>query len=104
MLKAADTIGEMKTTATAIGTHIQGIISTCRYLNEQQLIGFKTNEKKPATDQKKKHFYGCAVQVKLLIQMPRLLSTSLDNADFFVAAQLFKFCRHINVGKSQQVM
>lgn len=117
LLKAADTIGDMKTTGLAVTGHIDDIIATCRSLNDQQLIGFKTSFATPpphhnssnvpkqqqrqhltAVDRGVQNFYGIAVQIKLLTQLPELIWSCIDTENFFVATQLFIFSRHISTG------
>lgn len=101
LLKAADTIGDMRTTADSVTSHIDDIITTCRSLNEQQLIGFKTTlpQQNVAIDRGVLNFYGIAVQIKLLTQLPELIWSNIDAENFFVATQLFIFSRHISTGR-----
>lgn len=100
-MKAADTIGEMQSTATSVTRSIEEITSTCRSLNDQQLIGFKSTATHPqrlVLDRGIQNFYGIAVQIKLLTQLPEMIWTNLDSENFFVATQLFIFSRHISTG------
>lgn len=101
LLKAADTIGDMRTTAGSVTAHIGDIITTCRSLNDQQLIGFKTTlpHQNVIIDRTVQNFYGIAVQIKLLTQLPELIWTNIDAENFFVATQLFIFSRHISTGR-----
>lgn len=102
LLQAADTIGEMRKTSTSVIEHIEGIIGSCRNLNEHQLIGFKidTNSDRNALpfDGAQKNYYGCMAQIHLLTKLPELIWSRLDNSDYFVATQLFIFARHISTG------
>lgn len=102
MLQAADTIGEMRKTSSNVIEHIQGIIGSCRNLNEHQLIGFKieTNAEHglfPSQDVQK-NYNGCMTQIYLLTKLPELIWNRLDKCDYFVATQLFIFARHISTG------
>lgn len=101
LLKAADTIGDMQSTAASVTKGIDEITATCRRLNDQQLIGFKSTATHPqrlTLDRGVQNFYGIAVQIKLLTQLPEMIWTNLDAENFFVATQLFIFSRHISTG------
>lgn len=102
MLQAADTIGEMRKTSSLVIENIEGIIGSCRNLNEHQLIGFKidTNTDRNALpfDGVQKNYYGCMAQIHLLTKLPELIWSRLDDCDYFVATQLFIFARHISTG------
>ncbi|XP_058451024.1 conserved oligomeric Golgi complex subunit 1 isoform X2 [Malaya genurostris] len=95
LLKAADTIGDMKTTANSIIGNIDNITAACRQLNEHQLIGFRSEIQKKNINNK---FYGIVVQIKLLTSLPEMIWSAIDNEDYFVATQLFIFSRHISTG------
>lgn len=102
MLQAADTIGEMRKTSSNVIEHIEEIVSNCRSLNENQLIGFKieTNVEHNSllSDAVQKNYYGCMAQIHLLTKLPELIWSRLDECDYFVATQLFIFSRHISTG------
>lgn len=100
LLKAADTIGDMRTTASSIIENVDNITSACRKLNDHQLIGFKS-----VGDQQRTHhtnanskFHGVIVQIKLLTSLPEMIWSAIDEEDYFVATQLFIFSRHISTG------
>uniref|UniRef100_A0A182RNL0 Conserved oligomeric Golgi complex subunit 1 n=1 Tax=Anopheles funestus TaxID=62324 RepID=A0A182RNL0_ANOFN len=102
LLKAADTIGDMKETAGSIIGNIDRITVRCQQLNDHNLIGFRTG-----TDylrMQKKHrdhnFHGVIVQIKLLTSLPEMIWSRIDKEDYFVATQLFTFARHISTGLS----
>lgn len=102
MLQAADTIGEMRITSSNVIEHIDGIVNSCRNLNEHQLIGFKIDSNAgrnplPA-DNVQMNYYGCIAQIHLLTKLPELIWSRLDESDYFVATQLFIFSRHISTG------
>lgn len=100
LLKAADTIGEMKNTSVSVTEQIGRVMGTCRSLNEQQLIGFKSEPMPIKTlDRPTSNYYGIVVQIKLLTELPELIWTRIDAEDYFVATQLFVFSRHISTGK-----
>lgn len=102
LLQAADTIGEMRKTSSNVIQHIDGIVSSCRNLNEHQLIGFKIDsnaDRNPLpSDTVQMNYYGCMAQIHLLTKLPELIWSHLDESDYFVATQLFIFARHISTG------
>ncbi|SPP84454.1 conserved oligomeric Golgi complex subunit 1 [Drosophila guanche] len=106
LLKAADTIAAMQTSAGTLIEQVHCIQANCRSLNEQQLLGFKTTAA-PATEaalqqrnanKKLQSYYGTMVQIKLLTSLPELIWTHIDNEEFFAATELFIFSRHISTG------
>ncbi|XP_062565943.1 conserved oligomeric Golgi complex subunit 1 isoform X2 [Armigeres subalbatus] len=100
LLKAADTIGEMRTTASSIIENVDNITSACRKLNDHQLIGFRSVSDHPRTHNKNANskFHGVIVQIKLLTSLPEMIWSAIDKEDYFVATQLFIFSRHISTG------
>ncbi|XP_050100433.1 conserved oligomeric Golgi complex subunit 1 [Anopheles aquasalis] len=102
LLKAADTIGEMKQTAGTIIENIDRITARCQQLNEHNLIGFRRSDNDYQRLQKKHHsdhsFHGVIVQIKLLTSLPEMIWSSIDREDYFVATQLFIFARHVSTG------
>ncbi|ETN58724.1 hypothetical protein AND_009688 [Anopheles darlingi] len=102
LLKAADTIGEMKQTASTIIENIDRITARCQQLNEHNLIGFRRSGNDYQRLQKKHHsdqsFHGVIVQIKLLTSLPEMIWSCIDREDYFVATQLFIFARHVSTG------
>ncbi|XP_052867470.1 conserved oligomeric Golgi complex subunit 1 [Anopheles cruzii] len=100
LLKAADTIGEMKQTAGSIIENVDRITVRCRQLNDHNLIGFRSgNDYQQSQKKHRDHsFHGVIVQIKLLTSLPELIWSSVDREDYFVATQLFLFARHVSTG------
>lgn len=103
LLQAADTIGEMRNTSSNVIEHIDGITTSCQNLNEHQLIGFKINTSDSKDilskyDATQRNYYGCIAQINFLTKLPELIWHHLDNADYFIATQLFILARHISTG------
>lgn len=92
----------MRKTSSNVIEHIQGIIESCRNLNEHQLIGFKIDTKIErglfASEGVQRNYYGCMAQIHLLTKLPELIWSRLDESDYFIATQLFIFARHISTG------
>lgn len=104
LLQAADTIAEMKTTSLDVVQHIAEIISSCKIVNEQQLLGLKPSTvyesmpKDAKINSDRSHEHSCIGQIHLLTLLPELIWTQLDDGNYFVATQLFIFSRHISTG------
>uniref|UniRef100_A0A0P6IU56 Conserved oligomeric Golgi complex subunit 1 n=1 Tax=Aedes aegypti TaxID=7159 RepID=A0A0P6IU56_AEDAE len=100
LLKAADTIGDMRTTASSIIGNVDNITAACRKLNDHQLIGFKSasDQQRPNQKNSNNKFHGVIVQIKLLTSLPEMIWSAIDEEDYFVATQLFIFSRHISTG------
>lgn len=80
-------------------------MGTCRSLNDQQLLGFKSEPQQfKALDRHTNDFYGIVVQIKLLTELPELIWTRIDAEDYFVATQLFVFSRHISTGDEKLLL
>lgn len=85
----------MRVTSSNVIEHIDGIVNSCRNLNEHQLIGFKIDSKALPSDSVQN---GCIAQIHLLTKLPELIWGRLDECDYFIATQLFIFSRHISTG------
>lgn len=93
----------MRKTSSNVIEHIDGIVNSCRNLNEHQLIGFKidsmTSQTNPLPlDSEQTKYYGCIAQIHLLTKLPEMIWSRLDESDYFVATQLFIFSRLISTG------
>lgn len=94
----------MRKTSSTVIENVDGIMSSCRRLNDQQLIGFKLPPTADVTmsytkfDKSITNYYGIVSQIRLLTILPELIWSQLDDEDFFVATQLFIFSRHISTG------
>ncbi|XP_055640668.1 conserved oligomeric Golgi complex subunit 1 isoform X2 [Toxorhynchites rutilus septentrionalis] len=101
LLNAADTIGEMKTTACYVIENVHNITTACRNLNDHQLIGFRSmgaDQHQQVRKANNHKFYGVIVQIKLLTGLPEMIWSAIDDDDYSVATQLFIFSRHISTG------
>ncbi|XP_030374404.1 conserved oligomeric Golgi complex subunit 1 isoform X2 [Scaptodrosophila lebanonensis] len=104
LLKAADTIAAMQTSAGTLIEQVRFIHANCRSLNEQQLLGFKTTTPTEVSVLERKankqltNYYSTMVQIKLLTSLPELIWTHIDHEQFYAATELFIFSRHISTG------
>uniref|UniRef100_A0A2A4JFR1 Conserved oligomeric Golgi complex subunit 1 n=1 Tax=Heliothis virescens TaxID=7102 RepID=A0A2A4JFR1_HELVI len=106
LIHAADTIEEMKETTGSTLNHISEMMTACKNLHNTHLIGFKIDEKpaKPASFQFNTNpVHSLSVQVKLLMEIPEKIWTSIESEDYVKATQLFILARHINTGLQLQI-
>lgn len=105
LLKAADTIAAMQTSAGTLIEQVHCVQANCRSLNEQQLLGFQSAPIPTATmvqqrtaNKQISNYYSTMVQIKLLSSLPELIWTHIDQEQFYAATELFLFSRHISTG------
>ncbi|KAH8419079.1 hypothetical protein KR222_004248 [Zaprionus bogoriensis] len=109
LLKAADTIAAMQTSAGTLIEQVHCVQANCRSLNEQQLLGFQTTATPTPTateallqqrtaSKQLSNYYSTMVQIKLLSSLPELIWTHIDREQFYAATELFLFSRHISTG------
>ncbi|XP_053611473.1 conserved oligomeric Golgi complex subunit 1 isoform X2 [Plodia interpunctella] len=106
LIHAADTIEEMKVTTSSTLNHITEMIGACRNLHNTHLVGFKFY-KKPEQLQSFQFnanpAQSISLQVKLLLEIPEKIWTSIEVEDYVKATQLFIMARHINTGLKLQM-
>lgn len=97
LLQAADTITEMKTTASKIRLQ-----NANEKFNKQYFVdAFKcddSDEQRRAKITSRESFYGIVAQIKILTILLEMTSSLIDDNEFFKATQLFIFSRHISTG------
>nr|XP_049702682.1 conserved oligomeric Golgi complex subunit 1-like [Helicoverpa armigera] len=106
LIHAADTIEEMKETTGSTLNHISEMMAACKNLHNTHLVGFKIDEKpaKPTSFQFNTNpVHSLSVQVKLLMEIPEKIWTSIESEDYVKATQLFILARHINTGLQLQI-
>ncbi|XP_065366547.1 conserved oligomeric Golgi complex subunit 1 isoform X2 [Calliphora vicina] len=104
LLKAADTIAAMQESTKALITQVDNINGNCKNLNEQQLLGFKTETdsagelKTRNANKQLNNYFSTMIQIKLLTSLPELIWSQLDHEHYYAATELFIFSRHISTG------
>ncbi|KAM7361321.1 conserved oligomeric Golgi complex subunit 1 isoform 2-T2 [Cochliomyia hominivorax] len=104
LLKAADTITTMQESSKALIKQIDKINGNCKNLNEQQLLGFKTETdsagefKTRNANKQLNNYFSTMIQIKLLTSLPELIWSQLDSEHYYNATELFIFSRHISTG------
>ncbi|KAL1400270.1 hypothetical protein pipiens_002086 [Culex pipiens pipiens] len=83
LLKAADTIGDMRNTAGSIIENVDTIQAACRKLNDHQLIGFRTDhQQRKLRKTTNDTFHAVIVQIKLLTSLPEMIWSAIDGGGF----------------------
>ena len=104
LLKAADTIACMQESTKALIEQVDNISGNCQNLNEQQLLGFKTESdsavelKTRNSNKQLNNYFSTMIQIKLLTSLPELIWSQLDLEHYYAATELFIFSRHISTG------
>lgn len=91
----------MQKTSANVSQCIGAVIKNCQNVNEHRLLGFRTEARPQPSDSsaiQNEQYYGCVAQIHLLMTLPELIWSHLDDCDYFVATQLFILSRHISTG------
>lgn len=105
MIEAADTITDMRDTASELTGHIIRLHTSSTDFIKPEKIGFRNEVSPKVRDsrQKRARFYGIILQVKILNIVPEMIWKCLETEDYFIATQLFVFSRHIVTGLQVEV-
>lgn len=104
LLKAADTITSMQDSTKALIEQVHSINVNCKSLNEQQLLGFKTEidsageMKNRIANKQLNNYFSTMIQIKLLTSLPEMIWSQIDREHYYAATELFIFSRHISTG------
>lgn len=100
LIDAADTISDMKTSAENVMKSIAQMEILCTAMRQKHMLHGASfhvqvkNEVNKNTDEME--FYGTAAQIKLLMDFPEKIWSSVDCQDYLKATQLYLLARHIN--------
>ena len=98
LMEAAETIIEMRQTSTKVLDSIQKTHLSMSSLNTQ--LGHFKRRLDSVQDVQEENQYALAAQIKLLMDIPERLWSSIDNKDFVLATKLYLFARHIHTNLS----
>ncbi|KYQ53960.1 Conserved oligomeric Golgi complex subunit 1 [Trachymyrmex zeteki] len=96
LILAADTIGKMKITSEKVTSRIINIEDKFRELQKKYLIGFKTEPIEDKLDKRRHIFDSVIIQIKILMDIPQYIWTSIENQNLLFATQLYIIAQHIN--------
>ncbi|KAL8616686.1 hypothetical protein ACOMHN_031668 [Nucella lapillus] len=102
LIEAADTITAMKNSAENVMKSISHMEELCQTLQHKQMVkgtvfpNSATLKPDQSKKQKEAEFFGVAAQIKLLLDMPEKIWSSVDSGDYLAGTQLYLLARHIN--------
>ncbi|XP_043526866.1 conserved oligomeric Golgi complex subunit 1 isoform X1 [Frieseomelitta varia] len=97
LILAADTIGKMKITSERVISRIINIEDKFRELQKKYLIGFKINSVENEDDRNNGASQDSVIiQIKILMDIPQYIWSSIENKDLLFATQLYLVAQHIN--------
>ncbi|KAM4692092.1 conserved oligomeric Golgi complex subunit 1 isoform 2-T2 [Rhinophrynus dorsalis] len=94
LIEAADTIGEMRRSASMVVGAVQNMERYCSTLKGKQSTGPVTEQRNLGTTQEK--FYSTAAQIKLLLEIPEKIWSAMDASQYLHATQLYLLCCHLH--------
>lgn len=100
LILAADTIGKMKITSEHVTSRIIDVEEKFRELQKKYLIGFKIESGEiPGTGRHSRRLLDSViVQIKILMDIPEHIWSSIERKDLLFASQLYLVAQHINYG------
>ncbi|KAM9779745.1 conserved oligomeric Golgi complex subunit 1 [Neosynchiropus ocellatus] len=94
LIDAADTIGEMKQCSGDVVRSIQDMTQYCQRLKQSRSGGSSRGLEKQRQSQEK--FFTMAAQIKLLLEIPERIWSSLEASQYLQATQLYLLCCHLH--------
>ncbi|KAL0993565.1 hypothetical protein UPYG_G00109830 [Umbra pygmaea] len=95
LIDAADTIGEMRQCSESVVTSIQDMHRYCQQLKKGKSVS-QTNNKEEIQRQSQEKFYTMASQIKLLLEIPERIWSSMEASQYLQATQLYLLCCHLH--------
>ncbi|XP_033896321.2 conserved oligomeric Golgi complex subunit 1-like isoform X2 [Acipenser ruthenus] len=95
LIEAADTIGEMSQCSESVVKSVQDMYRYCHKLKQNKTGPAATN-KMESRHQSQEKFYSMAAQIKLLLEIPERIWSSMELAQYLRATQLYLLCCHLH--------
>jgi len=100
LIDAADTIADMKLSAENVMKSISSMEGMCNAMRQKHMVrgaSFHiTINSNPDKNTREQEFYGTAAQIKLLMDIPEKIWSSVESQEYLTATQLYLLARHIN--------
>ncbi|GAB1869175.1 Conserved oligomeric Golgi complex subunit 1 [Camponotus japonicus] len=96
LILAADTIAKMKITSEQVTARIANVEDKFRELQKKYLIGFKTEPIGDKLDRGEYVSDSIIIQIKILMDIPQYIWTSIEDQNLLLATQLYIIAQHIN--------
>ncbi|KAG7459572.1 hypothetical protein MATL_G00212070 [Megalops atlanticus] len=95
LIDAADTIGEMRQCSESVVQSIQDMYRYCNKLKQGKGPA-PANSKQESQRQSQEKFYSMASQIKLLLEIPERIWSSMEASQYLRATQLYLLCCHLH--------
>ncbi|XP_060058658.1 conserved oligomeric Golgi complex subunit 1 isoform X2 [Erinaceus europaeus] len=93
LIEAADTIGQMRRCAEGL---VDAVQATDQYCARLRLAGSAAAGMPPEPQPSLEKFYSVAAQIKLLLEIPEKIWSSLEASQYLHATQLYLLCCHLH--------
>merc|ERR1719370_1497136 len=100
LIEAADTIQNMKLTASKVIDSVEGMRSSCKHLQQQAAISCLTSAGEPVAPKESPNqpYLAVAASTKLLMVVPERIWGAVESGRRAEAAQLFLLARYVHTG------
>merc|ERR1719239_1582701 len=100
LIEAADTIQNMKLTASKVIESVEGMRSSCKHLQQQAAISCLTSAGEPVASKESPNqpYLAVAASTKLLMVVPERIWAAVESGRRAEAAQLFLLARYVHTG------
>ncbi|XP_029784484.1 conserved oligomeric Golgi complex subunit 1 isoform X2 [Suricata suricatta] len=96
LIEAADTIGQMRRCAEGLVDAVRATDQYCARLREAGLTApLPSRDPQPQQPSQEK-FYSMAAQIKLLLEIPEKIWSSMEASQYLHATQLYLLCGHLH--------
>ncbi|KAI7803914.1 conserved oligomeric Golgi complex subunit 1 isoform X2 [Triplophysa rosa] len=95
LIDAADTIGEMRQCSESVVESIQDMYRYCHKLKQTKHTP-PPSGKAEGQKQSQEKFYTMASQIKLLLEVPERIWSSMESSQYLQATQLYLLCCHLH--------
>ncbi|XP_077019820.1 conserved oligomeric Golgi complex subunit 1 [Tamandua tetradactyla] len=99
LIEAADTIGQMRCCAEGLVDAVRATDQYCARLRQAGQAGPAAPRSPPASQPQQpsqEKFYSMAAQIKLLLEIPEKIWSSMETSQYLHATQLYLLCCHLH--------
>ncbi|XP_023692748.2 conserved oligomeric Golgi complex subunit 1 isoform X1 [Paramormyrops kingsleyae] len=96
LIDAADTIGEMRQCSESVVLSIQDMYRYCSKLKQGKSHAAADSKPEMTQRQSQEKFFCMAAQIKLLLEIPEHIWSSMESSQYLRATQLYLLCCHLH--------
>ncbi|XP_012968715.1 conserved oligomeric Golgi complex subunit 1 isoform X2 [Mesocricetus auratus] len=96
LIEAADTIGQMRRCAEGLLDAVRATDRYCARLRQAGSAAPRIPRAPPQPQPPSEKFYSMAAQIKLLLEIPEKIWSSMENSQHLQATQLYLLCGHLH--------